>query len=319
VIDKLDLRIPGSAFFSEDVTKYLREFQLAEGNPRVRRSRFYQAVVDLRPIGPDALLHLHYRKEPHDSKLEVFDVGKKAFSEMENLVAGVVQADPEKLGIMRIDLCADVPNVPVMWFQPRARFKYKRFGREDGELKYAKIGTQGIQTLTSGKRPNLFRIYDKPAECKVQFKRMLAKASPDSDALSFEKEFGFLPDAILTRIERQIAAKQIPTELSRFGHLQRTPDFNPFTPLEIVGGGNHLIPTVEEVGLSEWLTGTRLAQLAEELGMQQLRHFINKQSSGNASRFLERYKRFLPLGQERISVKGIYEIYRESTIKQLAA
>ncbi|MGZ6423675.1 MAG: hypothetical protein ACXWSR_22290, partial [Bdellovibrionota bacterium] len=310
---------PGSAFFTEDVSKHLREVDRAEGNPRVRRSRFYQAVADLRSIGPDALLHLRYRKEPHDSKLEIFDVGKKTYSDLAALVSSVVRTNPDSLGVMRIDLCADVPNVPVLWFQPRARFKYKRFAREDGELKYAKIGSRGVQTLTAGKRPNLFRIYDKPAECLMQFKRMTRRASSDSDDLSFEKEFGFRPESVLTRVERQIAGKQIPKDLSRFGMLSRAPEFNPFTVLEIIQGNNRVIPTIEEVGFSEWAIGTRIAQLATEMGMQQLRAYLNRHSPGNASRILKKYERFLTTADKEISTEGIYEIYRESTIKQLAA
>ena len=319
VIDKLDLRIPGSAFFTQEVSKYLREFDHAEGNPRVRRSRFYQAVVDLRPLGVDALLHYRYRKPPHDSKLEVLDVGKKAYSGLVRLVSNVAKAEADALGTMRIDLCADIADVPVLWFQPRVRFKYKRFAREDGELKYAKIGSRGVQTLTSGKRPNLFRIYDKPAECLVQFNKLCRRSSSDADELSFEKEFGFPPNAVLTRVERQIAGKQVPPELSSFGALPKAPDFNPFTPLEIIAGNHYTVPTVEEVGLSEWLQGTRIAQLAEEMGMQQLRGVAKPAIARNASRILQKYTRFLPSAEGGISNDQIYQIYRKSTMQQLAS
>ena len=38
----------------------------------------------------------------------------------------------------------------------------------------------------------------------MQFRRMIKRSSKDADVLDFEKEFGFSPESILTRVERQL-------------------------------------------------------------------------------------------------------------------
>lgn len=320
MIDKLDLRIPGHGFFTDGVARFIREIDYTAGNLRMKPSRYYACVADLRQMGIDALLHVHYRfREPHDNKLEILDVGKKPYSEMTQLIEAVTPVDAAKLGVMRLDLCADVQNVPVMWFQPRARFEFKRFAREDGELKYAMLGTDGVQTLTAGKRPNVFRIYDKPAECRFQFHRLMRKRPADAPELDFEREFGFSPESVITRIERQMGGRDV-APIPTFADVSRLPEFNPFSRLQTVGGDNCVTPTVEEVGLSDWLMGTRLSQLAHEMGMQQFRRWLNRTSSGNASRMLSKYARYFPCADKGgIATEGIYEIYRESTRRQLAA
>jgi hypothetical protein len=319
VIDKLDLRIPGHNFFTPDVARFIREIDYTGGNPRTKRSPFYAGIADLRPVGIDAFLHVHYRfREPHDNKLEILDVWKKPYSELVQLIQAVTPVDADELGIMRLDLCADVPNVPVIWFQPRARFEFKRYAREDGELKYAKVGKEGVQTLTAGRRPNLYRIYDKPAECRFQFRRLLRKRPADSPELDFEHEFGFPPDAVITRIERQMGSRDV-AEVPTFADVPRLPDFNPFERLQIIGGEKCTQPTLKEDGFSNWVFGTRLAELADEMGMQQFRRWLNINCNGNASRTLKKYARYFAGAGEGISAQRIYEIYRESTRGQLAA
>ena len=221
---------------------------------------------------------------------------------------------------MRIDLCADVPGTPVSWFQPRVRVKYKRFANERGELEYEQMGNRRIETLTIGKRPCLFRIYDKAAESKVQLEKSNRKTSPDAEPLEFEKEFGFSPDAVLTRIERQFGGGRIPPELATFGKLACAPNYNPFAPLEIVNGSGSKLPTVEECGgVKEWLCGMKLHELVREWGMQQLRAWLNRHSPGNAARIIERYRDFILRDDEALTTERIYEIYRDSVIRQLSA
>lgn len=321
MIDKLELRVVRSTPFRPAVHKLLREVNFATALSRVRPSRFYAAVADLRPLGIDAILHANYKMgDRHDHKLELLDTGKKSYSDLVAQVESAFEANPEHLEIMRIDLCADVPGTPVMWFQPRVRIKYKRLGHEIGKLEYDKIGRTGVETLSAGKRPNIFRIYDKVAESKMQFRKMLRKANTDAEPPTFEEEFGFAPDAVLTRVERQIGGARIPDCISTFGKLAYAPEFNPFTPLEITSGTGAEMPPIQEAGLDEWLKGTRLNELAHEMGMQQLRGFMNKHSNGNAARYFEKYGKYFPQsGEQALTSERIYEIYRKSVIRQLAA
>jgi hypothetical protein len=322
VIDKIELRVPQWAHFTPDVQSLVREIDYAGGLCRVKRSAHYQGVADLRSLGIDAILHAYCKRtEPHNHKLELLDTGTKSYSELEEQIQAVFRIDSEQLGVMRLDLCADVPGIPVIWFQPRVRIKYKRFAGEVGKLQYEKLGSGKIETLIVGRRPNVFRIYDKVAECKMQFRKMTRRANPDSEPLDFEKEFGFAETATLTRIERQYGGKRIPPHLDTFGKLAHAPEHNPFEPLEILCGEGGAVPSVEECsGPTEYMTGMKMREMILEMGLQQFRAWLNKTSNGNAARIMERYKRFLPSDLAAvISTELIYGIYRKSAMKQLAA
>ena len=319
MIDKVELRISAAARFTPAVHAFIRQFPY--GNSHIRPSRLYAAVADLRPLGIDALLHVSCKHGSHDHKIEMLDTGKKVYSELVQQIEFTCEADPMKLSVTRLDLCADVPGTPVAWFQPRIRVKFKRFANEIGVPKYEQMGNRRIETLVAGKRPNVFRIYDKVAECKVQFDKLRRRTSPDADPLEFETEFGFAPDAVLTRVERQCGGGRVPPDLNTFGKLASAPAYNPFEPLEIISGSGSRLPSVEDChGVSEWLCGTMLNQLANEWGMQPLRAWLNRNSPGNAARLLEKHKAFLPKdGETDLTSVALYEIYRESVTRQLAA
>jgi hypothetical protein len=108
--------------------------------------------------------------------------------------------------------------------------------------------------------------------------------------------------------------------IESFGRLKRLPEFNPFTNIEIVNGTGAKVPTIQESGLAIWLGGTRLRQLRDEMGAQQFRRWINLQSNGNTARLLKTYAAFLePEHDELVTAQTIYETYRQSVTKQLAA
>jgi hypothetical protein len=321
VIDKIELRVPCDTRFTEPVQEAIREIDYLGGRTCVRRSQHYSGIADLRPLEIDALLHAYCKHGKHDHKLELLDTGKKSYSELASQIESVFVTDPFELALTRLDLCADVKGTPVSWFQPRVRVKYKRFANERGELEYEQMGNRKIETLTAGKRPNMFRIYDKTAECKMQLKKLQRKTSPDADPLDFEKEFGFPPESVLTRVERQFGGGRVPPELGNFGKLANAPQYNPFAPLEIVNGSGAQLPSVEECsGVNEWLCGMQLRYLAKKWGMPFLRPWLNQHSPGNAARILDKYRKFLPSNNEQpITAERLYETYRESVIRQLSA
>ena len=49
-----------------------------------------------------------------------------ATADLATVIDAVVDGNPERYGIMRIDLCSAMAGVPVLWFLPRARVKFKR-------------------------------------------------------------------------------------------------------------------------------------------------------------------------------------------------
>jgi hypothetical protein len=282
-------------------------------------------VTDIRPVGIDALLHYSLKRVEHDlhegeHKLELLDTGKKGYSGLVAQIEGAVECAIDDLEFMRIDLCADMDGIPVEWFLGRTHVKYKRVAQEIGAPKYQRIGKAGIQTLSVGKRPNMVRFYDKVAEYRDQLQKLQRKRSRDADDLTLERQFGISENAVITRVERQFGAQRLPAGIDCFGELYRLPEYDPFTNIEIRDGTGARVPTIPECGLDKWLSGTRLRQLRDEMGEQQFHRWLNLNSSRNGARYREQYSDFLqPDGDNLVTAQTIFETYRESVIKQLAA
>jgi hypothetical protein len=325
MIDKLELRLPRVSLFQAPVREFMAESRFFENSTRTMGSGRYEWVTNLHPVGIDALLHFSLKREerdPHEGehKLELQDTGKKRYSDLVAQIERTVEYPADELEVMRIDLCADIYEVPVEWFLPRVRVKYKRVAYQMGNLKYQLIGKQGIQTITAGKRPNIVRIYDKVAEYEYQLKKLKRKQSYDADELTLKSEFGISESATITRVERQFGGGRIPVEIDRFGKLINLPDFDPFSNLEVENGSGATMPTLKECGLDRWLTGTRLRQMKEDMGVQQFRRWMSANSGGNGARYLKRYSDFLQLDADRkLTRESLYETYRASVEMQLAA
>jgi hypothetical protein len=325
MIDKLELRLPRLTLFRPAVREFILESRHFENSSRTVGSGRYAWMTDLRPVSIDANLHYSLKRkenDPHEGehKLELKDTGTKSFSNLVAQVENTIEESSEDLEIMRIDLCADVAEVPVDWFFPRIRVKFKRVSYEMGNLKYRRIGKQGVQTISAGKRPNIVRIYDKIEEYKFQLKKRKRKQSPDADELTLKSEFGVSERATITRVEQQFGGGRVPRQISCFRLLSHLPEFNPFANIEILNGTGARVPTLKECGLDMWLTGTRLRAIQDEVGQQAFRRWLSANSSGNAARYLTRYRDFLlPDGPNLLTRETLVEIYRDSVIKQLAA
>jgi hypothetical protein len=318
MIDKLDLRIPKDAFLRPAVERIFCYDPLVPYPKRVQPALRYEGRADLRPVGIDAILHVKFKQGDRHSKLEILDVGEKTLSEIVALIEGVADVRLDSLGIMRIDLTADVPGVTVPWLKDHVRFKFKQTERDHGQLQYGLVGRGEVETIIAGTRPNVIRIYNKTKECIFQFRRMQRKEGPDAEPLEFEKEFGLKETDILTRLERQCGGSRIPPEVATFGRLQDLPNFNPFTSLEIINSGQPSLPSPQECEGLDYYTGLGLHAEAQREGMHNFRKQLNKQSKGNAARTIERYRRFFPdESQFPISTEQIVEEFRRSTVKQL--
>jgi hypothetical protein len=325
MVDKLELRLPALTPFRRDVREFMLESRHFEHSSRTMVSGRYEWVTNIRPLGIDALLHYGLKRQendPHEGehKLELLDTGKKGYSELAGQIEATIEYPIDDLEIMRLDLCADIPGVPVEWFLGRVRVKFKRIVHEVGPLTFQRIGKAGIQTLSAGRRPNIVRFYDKVAEYKDQLRKLQRRRNWDADDLTLEREFGISENAVITRVERQFGGHRIPTMVDCFGRLSRLPEFDPFTNIEICNGTGARVPTIPECGLDRWLVGTRLRQLRAEMGESQFHRWLCANSAGNTARYKRRYSDFLhPDRDNLVTVQTIFETYRESVLKQLAA
>lgn len=127
MIDKLDVKVPYSANFRPDFRFVPEEVRYSGFSSRIRPSRHYQAVIDLRPFGLDAVLHAYFRRKGRPNhKLELIDTGEKSLDRMAQIISGVFEIDPENLGLMRVDFAADLVDVPVAHAYEEPRVKLTR-------------------------------------------------------------------------------------------------------------------------------------------------------------------------------------------------
>ena len=325
MIDKLELRLPRATLFQPEVREFMAESRFFANSARTMKSGRYEWVTDLRPVGIDGILHFGLKREEHDPhegehKLELLDTGIKPYSEIVNQIESTIEGPISDLETMRIDLCADMVGVPIEWFYPRLRVKFKRVGHEYSTLKSQRIGRAGIQTLAAGKRPNIFRTYDKKAEYKEQLRRLKRKRRKDAGELTLESVFGISEDAVITRLEQQIGGNRIPPEINCFGRLSQLPDFNPFKRIEIVNGTGARVPSIQECGFANWVMGTKLRECLDEMGAQQFARWLSANTDGNAARWRKQYAAFLERDSDvRVTIQTVVDTYRESVKKQLAA
>lgn len=292
MIDKVDLRIPASAHWVS-AFRLLGGFLVCDGRyVPFERSKYYTARADLRPIGLDAHLHIGLRFGPKaDHKLEILETGKKTLSQMAEIVKSVFQVECCSLPLMRLDVAADIVDIPVEYLRARMRVRLKRKTNEIGVIEYEDIGDRQVQYLRFGKRPSLIRAYDKPAECKARLPEILKRVSKDAEVPTFEQCFGFPENAIITRVERQMGGGRIPAELATFGLLKRAADFDPFTDVEIIPSGEIPIPDRNEYDPAETIKILGTHSLIAREGYQNAFARLNRDHNGK--RHVEPYLRYL--------------------------
>jgi hypothetical protein len=236
---------------------------------------------------------------------------------LDQMIARIEQifaVDGRTLEVMRIDLAADIEGVPVHAFKGNVRAKWKRSASEIGT--YTMVGKLGVETFTLGKRPNVYRFYNKIAELRHQY--ALLKRRSKSPIPSFEELYGYPEKGlILTRVERQIGGGRIPAEIATVGELLNLPNFDPFNRLEILVR-SATEPNPESMDFSLYLQGRGFRDFViEHGGVQNAVRLANKLSNGNGARFVKNFSDFLPRIENPLTEEQIFLRYRESVLKQL--
>jgi hypothetical protein len=328
VIDKLDSGIPSKTSFHPEFQRLYREIRGTSIDP-FHRSKLYEYSADLQPFGYDAILHMYSRfgkRDRHlrptgDHKLELVDTGRKSFSHLVNEIERIFEFDALEARVMRLDLAADIEGISVSWFQERIKATYKRCLASIGSTRFIEMGKGGIQTLYFGKRPNLFRIYDKVEEYRVQYEKLLKNWRCEEPVPTFE-EFCSIPETghVLTRVERQLGGAGIPEQLKKVRDLKQLENFRPFDRLMIVDGGQPE-PHPDHYSFMEFCTGMYLREMAQKQGMHATLQFMTRKSNRNAAWARAKFRDFLPTEDENemVNTDFLNEVFRRSVIRQLAA
>ncbi len=326
MIDKVELRIPSSIRFSEEFGRVYKDIHADPKNP-FRQSQHYLSVGDLRRFGYQSILHMgNVHDKVGNHKLELVETGGKFYGEMADEIRRLFAVEPGSLDLMRVDLAADVKDVPVDWFKRNVHVTFKRWIADIGTLdpiEFSEMGSNGVQTFYLGKRPNVIRVYNKVDERKMQYAKLKARARRElgtvSEFPSFEQMYGHPNTGFtLTRVERQIAGGRVPNQLSTFRMLKKADQFDPFANIVFSGIGK-AEPNPDDYDLSDYYMGMYLRQQIERDGIHRVRQFLNRHSKRNANRILKKLADFLPDIDCLIDQKQLFELYRQSVSRQLAA
>jgi hypothetical protein len=347
VLDKVDVRIPDFAQPGPAIAEALAQLK-EHPIPPFRPTRFYKYACDCRePFDVDAVVHLELRHGRPTHKVEIVDAGKKSVAQMAEIVAKLFDVDPFGLGLMRVDLAADVEGVPVQWFRDHAHVNRKQFSSRiekshELEVQFVGMGNAIAQTLYAGKRPNLVRIYNKLAEWFAQLSRLENQSkrfnkrmegiemSPEQDYYGRRipptfreycrmEGYQYQPGSILTRIERQIGGGRIPPELATFNDLRYAHELDPFAGLTLVNREpiRQLDAPPKGVPLRNWLAALGLEVLQERSGSVQVaRSIVLKHANGNGKRILKSLDECLPKRRDALTMEEIRESFRKSTLLQ---
>lgn len=324
VIDKADLRVNRNVPFTREFQEVYQASLRGEERPW-GSSRYFASTADLRGFGYDVRLHMYstLTKVPIH-KLEIYDAGDKTYAEMCRLAAGVFDCDPGGLGLMRVDLCADIHGVDVEWFKRHTVIQSKQTQREFGIAPpYQTIRKGKAETLYAGVKPNQFRIYNKSAERLVRWKwyaRQLARQAPDLQPTPYEVMHGHPPEAVVTRVERQIAGRDLARMgFSTFRSLQSAPAASPFEKV-VFYDAKQLEPSIEEHGFTEWASGMYLRSMVRDFGLAATRGFMKEKLGRNLYREWKRFRPFLYLPEQCVGIDAstLANAFQQSVTRQLS-
>jgi hypothetical protein len=329
LIDKLDLRVPGHVPFTPQFSEVYAA--AARDERRWRKSNHYVRVASFEDCGYEMLLHMSctVTKQPLH-KLEILRAGDKTLPEMRALAGSVFQTDPDELGIMRVDLTADIEGVDVDFFKRHSLVKCKQTRRELGTAQpYQTVAKGMAETLYSGVKPNQIRIYDKVGERRMQYGKYLARFARDSaelpesaeiEATSFEAMYGHGMWDVITRVERQVAARDVEKlGLISLRALRLKADtLNPFEKM-IFFNNNEPDPRIEDWGFRDWHCGMDLRSRVEQFGIAEVERQMRSQLGKNFPRARKMFAPFLRLTSNVVGIDSqrLRDAYATSTARQL--
>ena len=189
------------------------------------------------------------------------------------------------------------------WFRQHSRVKRKR-KPQSYEVCKTESSKGYVTSVVFGKRPDLYRIYDRVAEKRERGAEVL-----------YDGMFSGAPVPTVTRVERQCSGRAIPKDLATLGGLfDHAAATDPFPGLLCRETEDECVST-EDWPPQKWLMSVGLATVVKQLGEATVRTRLNR--TGNANRFFSRYSDLLRADSAGVTADRLREIYRNGTMKQL--
>lgn len=306
MIDKLDLKV-------ETQIPFTRDFELLYSKVRskAKASSYYKEVLNLRPFGISALLHLHCVFN-QNHKFELVGTGQMSVEDMAGEVEKVFECQVDELTLMRADPAVDVTGVSVGWFHTHSRVRNKRGFHVIGDP------TQTGTTLYFGNHPDRIAIYDKLAEIEDKRGVQELKRQLKSGRWGFDNVVqGSEGKLLVTRVERQMGASRIPAQLATFRDFRsNAASFDPFSKFLLFSAGKGDVFLREKYSVNMYLKGLGLRDCVNRDGLASTWQWINTETGGNAARLLQLLEDFVPPSPIGVSAPKLWSIYQRSLAAQ---
>lgn len=353
--------MPGKSRFTREFARIYKDASdqatFGRPSPVFHKSRFYASAGDFSSYGIPVMLHMDCTMTAKPNhKLEILQAGEKTLREMRDIGSSIFEDEPERWGVLRCDLTADAKDVPVQWFKEHTFVAGKQTYREMGKLPivngYMTMRKAQAETLYAGVKPNQIRIYDKTGERMARWQRELQADLRRSRAAgagikpctelgcfcggvsleghmateffktpSFEEMFGYKPDKIITRVERQLSGKDLEKmNLLRFDDLRVADTKKPFEKIKFAVENGHDL-SIETWGFNDWHVGNSLQRQVEIWGLNETRKMMGKHLGTNAWKTWKKYEPFLVSQSKLIGTTAalLQKEFSDSTYLQIAA
>jgi hypothetical protein len=290
----------------------------------------YDRRGDFRAISGGELPVILHQGNRHDrkagDKVELVETGPMSVLDMTATIQQLYKIDAQEQRVMRLDLAADTEDVTVSWYRNNTYARSKQTMRE---WAVQSISSRRAETLTAGNKPSQLRIYDKTGHRKVLLASELRKLSKEDKSLgmSFEQRWGYSPDKIVTRVERQIGGK---SAIERFGYtkvgnLYSLDKADPFSQIVFPGTNVFSWPlsgVLRSLPPEQQITAEFLRKLAISDGVTNAKNHLFRMCKHRTQfyRLWKRYEQFvMPLEQQEkpATRESVHTAFLHSMSRQL--
>lgn len=277
---------------------YIKRASFLYDKKHPRKGPFPQALVfygHKRPINRE---HRHHKVQfVRTSTLTEWDI----FNYLGHLFV-ISSSEMCHLKVMRVDFAADVRSVPVQWFRENCYIPRKQSYQE---LRWVESLVRTNTTIMIGKRPDLYRIYDKVEDIKHR-QKVFHHLGQITDK----------PEPTITRVERQCSGAAVPAQFRTLsGLLDGAADFDPFALLQFQPAP--VMPDTQKWNPQKWLMCMGLKAAVEDVGQTLVRKRLNSKGARKGSRNFKKYSDLLQPSGKPLTNEMLKELYRRSTIRQL--
>lgn len=292
----------------------------------------YEQRGDFRAISdgelPVILHHMNKHDRKSGDKLEIIETGPLSLTRINEIQEDVFAMGAQHNRILRLDLAADVKDIPVPWFRKNILFKHKQTVRQ---FSSESVRGKSAETITGGQKPNQIRIYDKTGHRMALTMSALRRMSrdervaamqgdPKGYAIHFETMWGYDPSITVTRVERQLGGKTPEQSgIHLVGNLPRLQLLDPFTQLVFPGDITTYRPNRWTRKPEFRMACDFLRAMAERDGIDLARNYLrlNCTTANQFYTLWRRYAEFVaPPERNEVTRKALLGAFRESIHRQ---